>query len=70
MLNLVHFLCLLYLSNTDDIDVRSIGPRTSILSCRSIKLALRYVQLRDIESMHSGACAHQTCDLVTFEQTA
>ena len=40
MLNLVHFLCLLYLSNTDDIDVRSIGPRTSILSCRSIKLAL------------------------------
>ena len=70
MLNLVHFFRLLYLSNTDDVDVRSIGTRTSTPSCRSGKLALRYERLRDIESMRSGACAHQTRDLVAFEQTA
>ena len=44
MLNLVHFsvsstsLILMILTV---IDVRSIGARTSVLSCRSIKLALR-----------------------------
>ncbi|KAH9993389.1 hypothetical protein BJV77DRAFT_913651, partial [Russula vinacea] len=27
-------------------------------------------QLRDVESTHAGACAHQTRGLVAFEQTA
>jgi 26S proteasome regulatory subunit N6 len=35
----------------------------------SIKLALKYAQLRDVESMRAVARAHQTRDLAAFEQT-
>jgi hypothetical protein len=35
----------------------------------SIKLALKYAQLRDVESMRAVARAHQNRDLAAFEQT-
>ncbi|KAN0116597.1 proteasome regulatory particle subunit [Russula decolorans] len=38
-------------------------------SLLSIKLALKYAQLRDVESMRAVARAHQTRDLAAFEQT-
>ena len=38
-------------------------------SLLSMKLALKYAQLRDVESMRAVARAHQTRDLAAFEQT-
>jgi hypothetical protein len=54
-LSQVHF-HLLYISNTDDTDIRRINPRPLTLSCQSNS----YAQLRDFETMRAVAYAHQT----------
>jgi len=48
--------------------VRALQPE-DVNSLLSIKLALKYAQLRDVESMRAVARAHQTRDLAAFEQT-
>lgn len=60
---------LLHLSRTNNTYWHPPCQPEDVNSLLSIKLALKYAQLRDVESIRAVALAHQTRDLAAFEQT-
>jgi 26S proteasome regulatory subunit N6 len=69
MLNLVRFPPLVFLTCPYLQPWLLLCQPEDVNSLLSIKLALKYAQLRDVESMRAVARAHQTRDLAAFEQT-